>query len=159
MSSAYIILKGDINMNKERKIWFLISVISGMICYGMIVAAVYDIRPKYGIYIVVSSFIVWYIGIIMFAMTRFMTTKEIISILSRGIEMRKSDKEIDVILSTDEEREKYVNKCVDYLLGTLDSVQWVSLAHVRNELAPITLQDKIELLKSLIINPRKKEEN
>jgi hypothetical protein len=69
--------------------------------------------------------------------------------------MKKSEKEIDVVLGTDEERDAYINKCIDHLLGTLDSVQWVSLAHIRNELAPINIQDKKELLKSLIIDPRK----
>lgn len=69
--------------------------------------------------------------------------------------MRKSDKDIDVVDGTDKEREIYINKCVSYLLGTLDSVQWLSLAHIRNELSPISLQDKEQLLKSLIIDPRK----
>ena len=73
--------------------------------------------------------------------------------------MRQSDKEIDVVNGTDKEREEYIDKCIDYLLRSLDSVQWVSLAHIRNELAPISLQDKEQLLKRLIINPRKKMES
>ena len=71
--------------------------------------------------------------------------------------MKRSDREIDVIFGTDKEREEAINKYIEYLLGSLDSVQWQSLAHIRNMLAPITLQNKEELLRSLIINPRKKE--
>jgi len=71
--------------------------------------------------------------------------------------MRQNDKKIDVIFGTDKEREDAVNKYIEYLLGSLDSVQWQSIAHIRNELAPISLHDKKELLKSLIVNPRRKE--
>ncbi len=71
--------------------------------------------------------------------------------------MRQSNGKIDVIFGTDKEREDAVNKYVEYLLGSLDSVQWQSLAHIRNELAPITLQDKKELLMSMIVNPRKSD--
>lgn len=71
--------------------------------------------------------------------------------------MRKSDKGIDVIFGTDKEREDAINKYVEYLLESLDSVQWQALAHIRNELSPISLQDKEELLRSLVINPRNKE--
>lgn len=67
--------------------------------------------------------------------------------------MRQNNKEIDVVGGSEKERERYIDRCVEYLLDNLDSIEWVSLAHIRNELAPITLQDKRELLKSLIVNP------
>lgn len=73
--------------------------------------------------------------------------------------MRKGGKEIDVIISgSDREREEYINRCIEQLLDNMSSIQWISLAHIRNELAPTTLQNKKSLLKSLIINPREKKE-
>lgn len=73
-------------MNKEQKIWLLISTISGMIFMSIMIMAVYDIRFKYGLYIAIAIFGIMYAGFMMFAMTQYISTREIVSILAKKVE-------------------------------------------------------------------------
>ena len=73
-------------MNKEQKIWLLISTISGMIFMSIMIMAVYDIRFKYGLYIMVLAFVIMFTSFIMYALTQYIPTREIISILAKKVE-------------------------------------------------------------------------
>jgi len=78
--------EGRIKMNKEQKIWFLISTVSGITFISLLtMAAVYNIRFKYGLYAVLLMYGITFTGFIMYALTRYMSTKEITSILAKKI--------------------------------------------------------------------------
>lgn len=78
--------EGWIKVNKEQKIWFLISTVSGITFISLLtMAAVYNIRFKYGLYAILLTFGITYTGFIMYAFTQYMSTKEIASVLSKKI--------------------------------------------------------------------------
>lgn len=67
---------------KERRIWFLISVIGSIVSIVLMTnAVVYDIRPRYGLYIVILAYVVTFVSFIMYALNQYISTKEIVSIL------------------------------------------------------------------------------
>ena len=67
---------------KERKTWLLICVISGIVFTVLMDAAlVYDIRFKYGFFVVVLAYVVMFTSFVMYSFTRYISTKEIVSIL------------------------------------------------------------------------------
>ena len=68
-------------MNKEQRKWLSICIISGTIYMTLMSLSLYDIRFKYGIFIVISTAFIAYFGIVMFALTQYMSTKEIVSII------------------------------------------------------------------------------
>jgi bacteriorhodopsin len=73
---------------KERKIWFLICSISGIVFIGIMGAAVYDIRFKYGFYMAALAYVIMFISFVMYAFIQYVSTKEMVSILAgkiRGI--------------------------------------------------------------------------
>lgn len=74
---------------KERRVWLLASVVSGIVFMGlMIYGSIYNIRPRYGLYIVVLTYGIMFFSFIMYLLTQYISTKEILSILSgkiRGI--------------------------------------------------------------------------
>jgi bacteriorhodopsin len=71
---------------KERRIWLLISIISGTVFIGLMTAAVsYDTRFKYGFYVVSLTCIAMFTSFVMYAFTRYVSTKEIVSILVRKV--------------------------------------------------------------------------
>lgn len=71
---------------KERRIWFLVSVISGIVFVGLMAAAIsYDIRFRYGFFVVTLAFIVMFTSFLMYSFTQYISTKEILSILARKI--------------------------------------------------------------------------
>lgn len=72
-------------MNKEQKIWFLTSAISGIIFMSILIMTIYDIRFKYGLYVVILAFGISYAGLIMFSMTQWISTREIVSMLSKKV--------------------------------------------------------------------------
>lgn len=73
-------------MNKEQKVWFLISAISGITFISLLtMAVVYNIRFKYGLYAVLLMYGIMFTGFIMYALTQYMLTKEIASILAKKI--------------------------------------------------------------------------
>lgn len=81
-------------MNNEEKVWFLFSFMSCIAFVTLLITALYGPKFKYEFYVVVLAFGMAYMGIIMFAMTRYLTTKEIVSILMEkiGIKRRNGDK-------------------------------------------------------------------
>ena len=68
-------------MNKEQRKWLSICIISGTIYMTLMSLSLYDIRFKYGIFIVISTAFIAYFGIVIFALTQYMSTKEIVSII------------------------------------------------------------------------------
>ncbi len=73
-------------MNKEQKIWLLICAISFSISFGLIYfSAVHNIRPRYGFMIIALTYSVAFISLMMWVLTQYASTKEIISILTRKI--------------------------------------------------------------------------
>lgn len=70
---------------KEEKIWFLIMTVCGIIFITLLSLSLYNIRFKYGLLIVILFFIVTCIGLIMTALTRYIPTREIISILIKKV--------------------------------------------------------------------------
>ena len=72
-------------MNKEQKIWFLVSFVSGVIFMSIMTLAIYDIRFEYGLYILFSTYGVMFISFMMYALTQYISTRDIMSILARKI--------------------------------------------------------------------------
>lgn len=73
-------------MNKEQKVWLLISAISGITLVSIVtMAVVYNIRFNYGFYVVATIFGIMYVGFIMFALTQWIPTREIVSILTKKL--------------------------------------------------------------------------
>ncbi len=72
-------------MNKEQKVWLLISAIFGIAFVGIMTMSIYDIRFKYGLYVTITTFSIMYIGFIMFALTQWIPTREIVSILAKKL--------------------------------------------------------------------------
>ena len=72
-------------MNKEQKIWLLVTIISGIIFMTIMTMSIYDIRFKYGLYVVILAFGIAFTGLFMFSMTQYISTIEIISILSKKV--------------------------------------------------------------------------
>lgn len=72
-------------MNKEQKIWFIIMAISGMIFLLLMYLSFCDIRFKYGTLAVIISFAAAYVGMIMMTLTKYSTTREILSSLRKNI--------------------------------------------------------------------------
>lgn len=71
---------------KERKIWFLISVIGSIVFVVLMTnAIVYDIRPMCGFYILVLTYVVTFGSFVMYALTQYASTNEIVSILIRKV--------------------------------------------------------------------------
>lgn len=69
---------------KEMKIWLSVSAVSAILFTGlMIAAAVYDVRFKYGLYMVVLTCIVMYFSFVMYSFNQYISTREIVSILVR----------------------------------------------------------------------------
>jgi hypothetical protein len=67
---------------RERKTWLLICVVSGIVFTVLMdVALVYDIRFKYGFFVVILAFIVMFASFVMYSFTQYISTKEIVSIL------------------------------------------------------------------------------
>ena len=72
-------------MNKEQKIWFLVSFVSGVIFMSIMTLAIYDIRFEYGLYILFSTYGVMFTSFIMYALTQYISTRDIMSTLARKI--------------------------------------------------------------------------
>lgn len=72
-------------MNKEQKIWLLISFISGAIFMSIMTMSIYDIRFRYGLYIAISAYGIMFTSFIMYALTQYVSTREILSILVRKL--------------------------------------------------------------------------
>ena len=73
-------------MNKEQKIWFIAGVIGSIILYGiLIMASVYNIRFKYGFHIMILTYFVAFWSLVMYALTKYFSTREIVSTLARKI--------------------------------------------------------------------------
>ena len=67
---------------KERMIWFLISVVGSIVSIVLITfGAAYNMRPKYGIYMVMLTYVITFASFVMYAFTQYISTKEIVSIL------------------------------------------------------------------------------
>ena len=67
---------------KERMIWLLISVVSAIVFIGLMTSSVvYNMRSRYGFYIVALNLCIMYFSFIMNAFTQYISTKEIVSIL------------------------------------------------------------------------------
>lgn len=72
-------------MNKEQKIWLLVSFISGILFMSIMTLALYDIRFRYGLYILVSAYFIMFTSFMMYAFTQYISTREIVSILAKKI--------------------------------------------------------------------------
>ena len=71
---------------KERTVWLLISMAGVMVFYGLMISGViYNVRPMYGLYIIVLSYGITCISFIMYSLTRYISTREIVTILLRKI--------------------------------------------------------------------------
>lgn len=67
---------------KERKLWFLISIVGSIVSIVLMTnAIVYDIRPRYGFCIIALTYVVTFTSFVMYALTQYISTKEIVSIL------------------------------------------------------------------------------
>jgi len=71
--------------NKESKIWLSISLISGIIYLGIMTTAIYDNRFEHDLFIFISVYIIMFVSFLMYALTRHISTKEVISILIKKV--------------------------------------------------------------------------
>lgn len=67
---------------KERRIWLSVSIVSALVfIWLMITALKYDIRPIYGIYLVVLTYFIMFCSFVMYSFTEYISTREFVSIL------------------------------------------------------------------------------
>lgn len=75
-------------MNKDQKIWLSVSIISGIIYMSIITISLYNIsfmRFRFGIYIFISVYVIMFTSFLMYALTQYISTKEVVSILAKKV--------------------------------------------------------------------------